>query len=89
MKEIALDVLSSATDEGTVLAWFVEEGDVVQEGDDLVELSSEDGAITIQAPVSGILTEVYYDEGESVPKGEVLCVIDDEDEDDYDSDEDE
>ena len=79
MKEVALEGVSSRVEEATVQVWFSEEGDVIQEGDDLVELSTEDGTLLIPAPASGVLVEVYYDEGEVVAKGEVLCVIDDED----------
>lgn len=78
MKEVALDGLSEKVEEATIQAWYFEEGDAVSEGDDLVELSTEEGTVTIQAPASGVLAEVYYDEGEIVAKGEVLCAIDDE-----------
>lgn len=78
MKEVALEGLSEKVEEATIQAWYFEEGDAVNEGDDLVELSTEEGTVTIQSPASGVLAEVYYDEGEIVAKGEVLCAIDDE-----------
>ena len=78
MVEIVLDGLAAHIEEATVQAWFIEEGDAVSEGEDLVELSTEDGTVTIQSSASGILAEVYFDEGESVGKGETLCSIDDE-----------
>ena len=76
MVEVVLEGLSEKVDEGTIQAWFFEEGDAVNEGDDLVEFSTEEGTITIHAPASGVLAEVYYDEGEVVSKGEVICTID-------------
>lgn len=78
MVEVVLEGLPSHIEEGTIQTWFFEEGDAVNEGDDLVEITTEDGTITIQAAAAGILAEVYYDEGEVVAKGEVLCTIDDE-----------
>ena len=78
MVEVVLDGLGQNVDEGTIKNWFFEEGDAVHEGDDLVELSTEEGTVTLQAAASGVLAEVYYDEGEVVAKGEVLCTIDDE-----------
>lgn len=78
MVEVCLEGLPKHMDEATVKVWYVEEGDPVQEGDDLVELSTEEGSFTISASTSGILAEVYYDEGEIVAKGELLCCIDDE-----------
>ena len=88
MVEVVLDGLPPNAEEGTIQNWFFEEGDPVSEGDDLLELSSEEGTITIQAPAAGILAEVYYDEGEVVAKGETLCTIDNEESAD-DGDEDE
>lgn len=80
MLEVALEGLAKHIEEGTIQQWFVEEGDPVNAGDDLLEISTEDGAVTITAPVSGILAEVYYDEGEVVARGEILCMVDNEDE---------
>ncbi len=76
MVEVVLQGLGQNVEEGTIQNWFFEEGDAVNEGDDLVELSTEEGPVTLPAPASGILAEVYYDEGEVVAKGEVLCTID-------------
>ena len=78
MIEVVLQGLAPKVEEATIQTWFFEEGDGVNEGDDLVELSTEEGIVTLQAPVSGVLAEVYYDEGEVVAKGEVLCTIDEE-----------
>ena len=78
MVEVKLESLGHEMAEGTIQNWFFEEGDAVNEGDDLVELTTEGGVVTIQVPVAGILAEVYYDEGEVVAKGEVLCTIDEE-----------
>lgn len=87
MIEVVLEGLAQNVDEGTIQNWFFEEGDAINEGDDLVELATEEGTVTLQAPSSGILAEVYYDEGEIVAKGETLCTIDNEDSDEDDEDE--
>ena len=79
MIEVLLGDLGGEIAEAVLQRWFFEEGDAVNEGDDLVELSSENGTFIIQTPAAGVVTEVYYDEGETVQKGEVLCVVDNED----------
>ena len=93
MIELILEGLAPNVDEATVKSWFFEEGDLVTEGDDLVELSTEEGTVIIHAPVTGILAEVYYDEGELAGKGEILCMVDNdesgEDEDEEDDDDEE
>ncbi len=78
MKEVFLGELGGDVAEATIQRWFFEEGDTVTEGEELVELSSENGTFCIQAPATGLLSEVYFDEGETVPKGEVLCMVDDD-----------
>ena len=78
MVEIPLESLLSDVPEGTIQEWFLEEGDPIQAGDDLVEIITEDGNVGLKAPVSGILAEVNYDEGEVVQKDDVICHIDDE-----------
>lgn len=78
MTEVILENLPKGIEGATVQAWYFEEGDAVVKGDEIVELATEEGGITVTAPASGILAEVYYDEGESVERGEILCMIEDE-----------
>lgn len=78
MVEVVLQNLPKGVEEATIQAWYFEEGDAIVKGDEIAELSMEEGTVTISAPVSGILAEVYYDEGESVALSEVLCLIEDE-----------
>ncbi len=78
MYEVLAKGLGKNVDEATVKTWFFEEGDTVSEGDDLVELATEDAVVMISAPVSGTLAEVCIDEDDTVQRDEVLCVIDDE-----------
>lgn len=78
MIEVLAKGLGSKVDEAIVKKWFVEEGDSVTEGDDLVELATEESTITVPSPATGILAEVYFDEDETVQRDEVICVIDDE-----------
>ncbi len=78
MKEVFLEGLPKTVDEATVQTWYVEEGDKVVEGQELVELVAGEESYTIQAPTAGVLAEVYFDEGDGAHRGEALCVIDDE-----------
>ena len=78
MVEVTLASLPAGVREVTIQAWYFEEGDAVVKGDEIVEVSTEEGVFTITAPASGILAEVYYDEGELVERGEVLCLIESE-----------
>ena len=78
MFEVLAKGLGKNVDEAVVKTWFFEEGDAVAEGDDLVELATEESTIMISAPVSGVLAEVCIDEDDTVQRDELICVIDDQ-----------
>ena len=78
MKNVILSGLPVGVDDAQVQTWFHEEGDAVREGDEIVEFLVGDASHIIVAPFGGILSEVYYDEGETVERDEVICAIDDE-----------
>lgn len=78
MVEVILERLPEGVGQATIQAWYFEEGDAVTKGDEITELTTEEGALTVTAPASGILAEVYYDEGETVEAGEILCLIEEE-----------
>lgn len=63
-----------------VAQWFYDEGDFIEEGDDLVELRSENKKLIIVAPLSGVLSNIFYYEGEEADEGEVIAEIEEEEE---------
>ncbi len=75
MSETVTDVIAPIEQEGTkavVLAWYVEVGGSVNEGDPLVELETDKVSVEVPAPASGVLTEILVAaDGEAIP-GEVL-----------------
>src|SRR5436305_7536603 len=58
--------------EGTILEWSVKVGEVVREGDTLVEISTDKVDMELPAPVSGKLIEVLAGEGDTVTVGQVI-----------------
>jgi len=66
-----------APDEAEVSFWYVEEGEAVQEGQDMVELVTDKAAFTLPAPVGGTLKSILKQEGEKVAVGEQIAVIED------------
>ncbi len=78
MVEVILDQLTDDMEEATIRCWYREEGDAVEEGDELVEVVSEGGTFKITAPRAGVLGQVYFSEGEPVSVGDVLCEIEDQ-----------
>jgi pyruvate dehydrogenase E2 component (dihydrolipoamide acetyltransferase) len=70
------------SDEGELLAWEVEIGDPVEEGDLLATFESDKASAEVTATASGVLLETYLDEGDVIPiePGRPIAVIGDPDE---------
>lgn len=58
-----------------VVGWMRREGDVVSEGEDLVEVETEKTTFVIPAPVSGRLCAIHAAEGCHVATGEALGTL--------------
>jgi pyruvate dehydrogenase E2 component (dihydrolipoamide acetyltransferase) len=61
--------------EGIITQWHFKEGDAVTEGDALLTVETEKVDTDIEAPVSGRLVEVRFDEDDEVPVGEIIAYI--------------
>ena len=62
---------------GTVIRWLKKIGDAVQEGESLVLVETEKAAVELDSPATGILREIYVQEGH-VAVAQLLAVIEDE-----------
>ncbi|OGX35045.1 MAG: hypothetical protein A3F87_00330 [Omnitrophica WOR_2 bacterium RIFCSPLOWO2_12_FULL_51_24] len=78
MAKVILSELGEGAREATISYWHFEEGDKVEEGEDLVEIATDKSTFNVPVPCSGILTEVYYEEGDIVEAGGVLANIEEE-----------
>jgi 2-oxoglutarate dehydrogenase E1 component len=59
--------------EGTILEWAVKVGDAVQDGQTVVEVSTDKVDMELPAPTAGTITEILVDEGETVTVGQVIA----------------
>ncbi len=64
-----------AAEQATVTCWLVSEGDIVSEGDDLVEMTTDKAAFNVPSPKSGTVTEIIAHDGDTVGSEEGLCVL--------------
>jgi 2-oxoglutarate dehydrogenase E2 component (dihydrolipoamide succinyltransferase) len=79
MPEFRLPKLADTLVEGTITRWLKHEGEHVDAGEPLVEVETDKVNTELEAPVSGVLTEILADEGATVPVEEVLARIEQED----------
>ncbi len=61
--------------DGTIVRWLKHEGDVVTQGEPLVEVEAAKVTSEVEAEVSGVLARILVAEGETVPVRTPLCVI--------------
>ncbi|MDD4953287.1 MAG: lipoyl domain-containing protein [Candidatus Omnitrophica bacterium] len=77
MIEVHLPELGEGIKKATVSYWYFQEREKVSEKDDLVELATDKATFNLPAPASGILTQIFFREGDTVSVGEMLGIIED------------
>jgi pyruvate/2-oxoglutarate dehydrogenase complex dihydrolipoamide acyltransferase (E2) component len=75
VEEVTMPKYGMTMQEGTISGWEVAAGDHVEEGQPLAGVSTEKVDEDIEAPVSGTVTEILVEQGETVEVGTVLCRI--------------
>ncbi|SFS63241.1 dihydrolipoamide acetyltransferase family protein [Marininema halotolerans] len=61
--------------EADVVRWLVKEGETVEEDQTVVEVQTDKAVVELPSPSAGCVKEICWQEGETVPVGEVLFVI--------------
>jgi len=76
MYEVTLPSLGDDSVETAVVTlWLADEGDIVNEDDDLVEMTTDKAAFTVPSPKAGTLVEKLVEEDDEVKVGDVICII--------------
>lgn len=75
-EEVKLPALGESVEEGIVLAWLVEVGDVVEVDQPLLEISTDKIDTEIPSPVAGVVTEIRAEVDDTINVGQVICVVD-------------
>lgn len=76
MTKVILPELGEGITKATVSYWYFKVGDKVNEGDDLVEMTTDKATFNVPCPATGTLTQIIAEEGESVEVGTALAQID-------------
>ena len=75
MPDFRFPRLADTLVEGTVTHWLKRAGESVSEGEPLVEVETDKVNTELEAPASGVLTEIVAEEGETVPVDGLLARI--------------
>ena len=76
MTSIQMPQLGETIVEGTILKWLKAEGEEVDRDEPLFEISTDKVDTEVPSPVAGRLTKIVVAEGETVPVGTELAMID-------------
>ena len=71
--EIQMPQMGESVTEGTVLEWHKQEGEFVEEGETVVEVSTDKVDAEVPAPASGTLIKIGAQPDETVKVGQVLA----------------
>jgi multifunctional 2-oxoglutarate metabolism enzyme len=71
--QIEMPEMGESVTEGIVLEWHVAEGDFVNEGDTVVEISTDKVDAEVPAPTAGTITKLIAQVDEEVPVGAALA----------------
>lgn len=77
-EEITMPKMGESVTEGTILSWHKKKGERIEEDEILLEISTDKVDTEIPSPAAGVITELKYEEGDTVEVGEVIAVIDSE-----------
>src|SRR5262245_66411707 len=70
-----MPALGVAQEKGTLLNWLKAEGQSVTKGEPLMEVETDKATVEIEAPASGILSNVTAGAGDEIPVGNKIAVI--------------
>jgi 2-oxoglutarate dehydrogenase E2 component (dihydrolipoamide succinyltransferase) len=73
---IQMPQLGETIVEGTILKWLKQEGEPVERDEPLFEISTDKVDTEVPSPVAGTLTKIVVAEGQTVPVGTELALID-------------
>ena len=74
-KEVIMPKFGFTQETAEVLQWLVNEGDQVDAGDPIMEVSTDKVSMEVEAPTSGILAGCRYKVGDVVPVTEIIAYI--------------
>lgn len=74
--EFKLPDIGEGIAEGEIVKWLVKAGDTVKEHQSVVEVMTDKATVEIPAPAAGRITELRAKEGDTVPVGSVIFVLD-------------
>ena len=74
-RPVVLARLGDTVDEVVIVEWFVQPGAEVASGDALVRVETDKVEVDVESPWAGTVVELSVANGDEVPTGATLCVV--------------
>ena len=74
--KVIMPQLGETVNEGTIGVWYKKVGDSVSKDEALLDVETDKAAVEVPVPVSGVISAINVEAGETVDVGTVLAVID-------------
>lgn len=73
--DIVMPKLGESIIEATITKWLKNVGETIEEDDAILEIATDKVDSEIPSPVDGVLTEIFFQEGDVVAVGEIIAVL--------------
>lgn len=74
--KVVMPKLGESIIEATITRWLKKEGDTIEEDEAVVEIATDKVDSEIPSPVGGKMVKLFFKEGDVVPVGEIIALID-------------
>ena len=75
VQEIKLPEIGEGVNEGELVSWLVQSGNKVEVDQSIAELMTDKATVEIPSPLSGIVKDLKFSEGDTVEVGQTLITI--------------
>ncbi|NNF04308.1 MAG: 2-oxoglutarate dehydrogenase, E2 component, dihydrolipoamide succinyltransferase [Rhodothermales bacterium] len=73
--EVSMPKMGESITEGTVIEWFKQPGDAVEEDETLLEIGTDKVDTEVPSPAGGVLAEIRVAAGDTVEVGTIIALI--------------
>src|SRR5579863_10059612 len=73
--QVILPALGMSQETGTIVQWLKSEGEQVAKGEPIAEIETDKATVELEAPASGMLSNVTARAGAEIPVGQVIASI--------------
>lgn len=75
-KNVELPEIGEGVNEGELVGWLVKVGDTIAVDQAVAELMTDKATVEVPSPISGVVKELKFKEGDTIEVGKTLIVVD-------------